>query len=332
MKKVLALVMVLALALSFTACGGSGKKVKTGIAIVSSLSGTNASADESGLAQVDSTVAAVTVDESGKIVSCKIDVAQNKVPVNADGSFDTSLTFKSKQELGTDYGMTPASPIGKEWNEQADAFAAYVVGKTAAEVEAIALLGEDKHFGPDVADLAASCTMNVVDIKAAIVAACNNAQDLGASADDTLGLGLSTDMGSSKLPTADEAGLVQTDTTYAAVTYNKDGKITSTALNCTQAKFDVTVEGAVAPKSETIVPKMEQGDDYGMRAASPIQKEWNEQANAFAAYLTGKTAAEVSATPLLGKDKHFGPDVADLAASCTMNVVAFIDAVGRAMA
>ena len=330
MKKVLALVMVLALALSFTACGGSAKKVKTGIAIVSSLSGTNASADETGLAQVDSTVAAVTVDESGKIVSCKIDVAQNKVPVNADGSFDTSLTFKSKQELGTDYGMTPASPIGKEWNEQADAFADYVVGKTAAEVEAIALLGEDKHFGPDVADLAASCTMNVVDIKAAIVEACNNAQDLGASAEDTLGLGLSTEMSSSKLPTADEAGLVQTDTTYAAVTYDKDGKVTSTLLNCTQAKFDVTTDGTVTPKSETIVPKMEQGDDYGMRAASPIGKEWNEQANAFAAYLTGKTAAEVSAIGVTGE--HSAPDVADLAASCTMNVVAFIDAVGRAMA
>ena len=330
MKKVLALVMVLALALSFTACGGSAKKVKTGIAIVSSLSGTNASADETGLAQVDSTVAAVTVDEDGKIVSCKIDVAQNKVPVNADGSFDTSLTFKSKQELGTDYGMTPASPIGKEWNEQADAFADYVVGKTAAEVEAIALLGEDKHFGPDVADLAASCTMNVVDIKAAIVAACNNAQDLGATAEDTLGLGLSTEMSSSKLPTADEAGLVQTDTTYAAVTYDKDGKVTSTLLNCTQAKFDVTTDGTVTPKSETIVPKMEQGDDYGMRAASPIGKEWNEQANAFAAYLTGKTAAEVSAIGVTGE--HSAPDVADLAASCTMNVVAFIDAVGRAMA
>ena len=56
--------------------------------------------------------------------------------------------------------MTPASPIGKEWNEQADAFAAYVVGKTAAEVEAIGVVGE--HSAPDVADLAASCTMNVV--------------------------------------------------------------------------------------------------------------------------------------------------------------------------
>ena len=331
MKKVLALVMVLALALSFTACGSSAKKVKTGIAIVSSLSGTNASADETGLAQVDSTVAAVTVDESGKIVACKIDVAQNKVPVNADGSFDTSLTFKSKQELGTDYGMTPASLIGKEWNEQADAFAAYVVGKTAAEVEAIALLGEDKHFGPDVADLASSCTMNVVDIKAAIVEACNNAQDLGATAEDTLGLGLSTEMSSSKLPADNEgAGLVQTDTTYAAVTYDKDGKITSTLLNCTQAKFDTTTEGAVTPKSETIVPKMEQGDDYGMRAASPIQKEWNEQATAFATYLTGKTAAEVSGIGVVGD--HNAPDVADLNASCTMNVLGFIDAVTRAMA
>ena len=189
------------------------------------------------------------------------------------------------------------------------------------------------HIAPDVADLAASCTMNVVDIKAAIVEACNTAQDLGATAEDTLGLGLSTEMSSSKLPADNEgAGLVQTDTTYAAVTYDKDGKITSTLLNCTQAKFDTTTEGAVTPKSETLVPKMEQGDDYGMRAASPIQKEWNEQATAFASYLTGKTAAEVSATPLLGADKHFGPDVADLAASCTMNVVAFIDAVGRAMA
>ena len=328
MKKVLALVMVLALALSFTACGGSAKKVKTGIAIVSSYTTADATADAAGNAQVDSTVAAVTVDESGKIVACKIDVAQNKVPVNADGTFDTSLTFKSKQELGTDYGMTPASAIGKEWYEQADAFAAYVVGKTAAEVEAIGVTGD--HNAPDVADLAASCTMNVVDIKAAIVEACNNAQDLGASADDTLGLGLSTEMSSSKLPTADEAGLVQTDTTYAAVTYDKDGKITSTVLNCTQAKMDVTAEGVVTARGDSIVPKQEQGDDYSMRAASAIGKEWNEQADAFAAYLTGKTAAEVSAIGVTGD--HNAPDVADLSASCTMNVLGFIDAVGRAMA
>ena len=61
-----------------------------------------------------------------------------------------------------------------------------------------------------------------------------------------------------------------------------------------------------------------------------VDRRRNKQANAFAAYLTGKTASEVSAIGVTGE--HSAPDVADLAASCTMNVVAFIDAVGRAMA
>jgi hypothetical protein len=39
------------------------------------------------------------------------------------------------------------------------------------------------------------------------------------------------------------------------------------------------------------------GDGYGMRSASKIGKEWNEQANAFAAYVIGKTVDEVKALP-----------------------------------
>ncbi len=73
MKKVLALVMVLALALSFVACGGSSAGVKTGLAIVSGTSPKDASADGAGVAQVDSTAAAVLVDANGKIVACKLD-------------------------------------------------------------------------------------------------------------------------------------------------------------------------------------------------------------------------------------------------------------------
>ena len=328
MKKVLALVMVLALALSFVACGGgSSAGVKTGLAIVSSTSPNDASADGAGVAQVDSTAAAVLVDANGKIVACKLDVAQNKVPVAADGTFDMNLTFQSKQELKEGYNMKGASPIGKEWYEQADAFAAYVIGKTAAEVEAIAVAGD--HSGPDVADLAATCTMNVVDFKAAIVEACNNAQDLGAKADDTLGLGLSTEMSSSsKAPDADGDGLVQADTTYAAVTYGKDGKITSARVNATQAKFDVTAEGKVTAKGD-IVPKMEQKAAYTMKGASPIGKEWFEQAGAFEAYAVGKTAAELAALPAGG---HTTEPAADLAATCTMDIAAFTDAISRAAA
>jgi hypothetical protein len=43
----------------------------------------------------------------------------------------------SKYDLGDLYAMKGSSALGKEWNEQADAFNAAVVGKTAAEVEAM---------------------------------------------------------------------------------------------------------------------------------------------------------------------------------------------------
>ena len=363
MKKAIALVMAACLAFSLVACGGASSStatststasstaasseaasseaasseaaateagVKTGMAIVSNTTVADADADAAGNAQVDSTAAAVLVGEDGKIISCKLDVAQNKVPVNADGSFDTTATFKSKQELKEDYNMKGASAIGKEWYEQANAFAEYVVGMTAEEVRAIEVGGD--HNGPTDADIAASCTMNVTDFIEAIAQATENAQVLGASADDTLALGLSTNMDSSKLPADNEGeGLVQTDTTYAAVTTDADGKITSSIWDCTQAKFTTTEEGVVTAKDETIVPKQTQKEDYGMTAASGIGKEWYEQANAYAAWLVGKTAADVAAVET-DAEGHNGPTDADIAASCTMDVREFNNAVAKALA
>ena len=369
MKKAIALVMAACLAFSLVACGGASSTatststassaaasseaasseaasseaasseaastateagVKTGMAIVSSTDSTkSADADADGLAQVDSTVAAVLVGEDGKIISCKLDVAQNKVPVNADGSFDTTATFKSKQELKEDYNMKGASAIGKEWYEQANAFAEYVVGMTAEEVRAIEVGGD--HNGPTDADIAASCTMNVTDFIEAIAQAAEDAQRLGARADDTLALGLSTNMDSSKLPADNEGeGLVQTDTTYAAVTTDADGKITSSIWDCTQAKFDVTEAGEVTSKGD-IVSKQDLKEEYNMKGASGIGKEWYEQANAYAAWLVGKTAADVAAVET-DAEGHNGPTDADIAASCTMNVLDFNAAVEKALA
>ena len=368
MKKAIALVMAACLAFSLVACGGASSTatststasstaasseaasseaasseaasseaaateagVKTGMAIVSKTSVSDADADADGNAQVDSTAAAVLVGEDGKIISCKLDVAQNKVAVKADGSFDTTATFKSKQELKEEYNMKGASPIGKEWYEQANAFAEYVVGMTAEEVRAIEVGGD--HNGPVDADIAASCTMSVTDFIEAIAQATENAQVLGASAEDTLSLGLSTEFSSSAVQPADNEGegLVQTDTTYAAVTTDADGKITSSIWDCTQAKFTTTEEGAVAAKDETIVPKQTQKEAYGMTAASPIGKEWFEQANAYAAWLVGKTAADVAAVET-DAEGHNGPTDADIAASCTMDVREFNNAVAKALA
>ena len=363
MKKAIALVMAACLAFSLVACGGASSStatststasstaasseaasseaasseaaateagVKTGMAIVSNTTVADADADAAGNAQVDSTAAAVLVGEDGKIISCKLDVAQNKVPVNADGSFDTTATFKSKQELKEDYNMKGASAIGKEWYEQANAFAEYVVGMTAEEVRAIET-NPDAHNGPVDADIAASCTMSVTDFIEAIAQATENAQVLGASADDTLALGLSTNMDSSKLPADNEGeGLVQTDTTYAAVTTDADGKITSSIWDCTQAKFDVTEAGEVTSKGD-IVSKQDLKEEYNMKGASGIGKEWYEQANAYAAWLVGKTAADVAAVET-DAEGHNGPTDADIAASCTMNVLDFNAAVEKALA
>lgn len=72
---------------------------------------------------------------------------------------DMSADVLSKQELGDAYGMKPASGIGKEWFEQADALAAYCVGKTYDEVVAGLAMDEAGHATD--ADLLTGCTMKV---------------------------------------------------------------------------------------------------------------------------------------------------------------------------
>ena len=64
-----------------------------------------------------------------------IDAVQANVNFNAAGTITTDLAAAqpSKNELGADYGMGKVSSIGKEWDEQAAAFASYVTGKTVAE-------------------------------------------------------------------------------------------------------------------------------------------------------------------------------------------------------
>ena len=50
----------------------------------------------------------------------------------------------------------------------------------------------------------------------------------------------------------------------------------------------------ITDKNATFQSKNELGDAYGMRKASSISAEWNEQAAGFAAYITGKTVAEAT--------------------------------------
>ena len=119
----------------------------------------SASAEEDGLAQAYATVGAITMN-GDTITSMVIDAVQASVNFDTAGQITTDLTAAqpSKNQLGDDYGMRKASSIGKEWYEQAAGFAAYVTGKTPAEVSGIAVTEDGKAAD---ADLAASVTISI---------------------------------------------------------------------------------------------------------------------------------------------------------------------------
>ena len=295
--------------------GGSDNAAayKLGMGVVTSTASSAA-----GNAQVDATVAAVILDADGKIVSCAIDVAQNKMDVT-DGEVPedaASMTFKSKKEKLEEYGMKPASAIGKEWYEQAEAFEAYVVGKTTDET------------------LKAGCTMSISDFISATVKACSDDSAADFTGDAKLALTTSTSVNSATASAADgEDGTAAMYTSFAAVAVDGEGKLAAVCYDEVQPKvtFDEAGEITSDPTAE-IKTKREKKDEYGMRSASAISAEWFEQNQAFETFVTGKTSAEISAIPTETTDNgHVVTTDETLKAGCTMSVGGMIQTVVKAM-
>ena len=135
-----------------------------------------------GSTQVDATVAAVVTDADGKIVACRIDVAQNKFDLT---KFETesAKVFETKRELKERYNMaaygTPNVEGGTvlEWYVQSAAFSKHVVGMTAAEILAMETTEVNHHFISTDADLlAAGCTMQITGICAVVAQAAEYAR------------------------------------------------------------------------------------------------------------------------------------------------------------
>jgi predicted small lipoprotein YifL len=346
MKRILSITMVLSLALfMFAGCGSTGSTtaptsaapstetsaapsssapaettdntVKTGLGIVSSIAKSAEPGEKDGLAEVDSMIAAVTVDKDGKIVKCVIDAAQTKINFSKEGKIltDVKSEFKTKQELKTEYGMLKNSKIGKEWNEQADAFAAYVVGKTVEEVKGIAVSAEGTAADTE---LSSSVTVHIGDFIAAVEKAVNNAQDFGAKAGDKLGLGVTTNIAKSADVTADKEGLAQAYSIYTASTFAEDGKVTSCVIDASQSNVNFDKTGKITTDLKAALQsKDELKENYGMKKASKIGKEWYEEAAAFAQYVTGKTLDEIKGIAVSAEGV---PTAAELTGSVTVHI------------
>ncbi len=314
---------------SQSAAPSAEETAKTGLAVIPSVAKSTPAGTEEGLAEADSLAAAVLVTSDGKILACNIDSVQSKISFTADGKLktDKTTTFKTKQELGEEYGMKKASKIGKEWNEQADAFAKYVLGKTADEVKGIAI--DDKGYTTEP-DLTSSVTIHVTDFISAVEKAVANAKALGAKPTDKLGLGITTEMSKSKDATAQEEGLAEAYSLYSVVTTGDSKKITSCYLDGTLSDVKFDSKGAITSDIKTATKtKQELKEEYGMKKASKIGKEWYEQADAFSTYVREKSADEVKGIAV--SSEGYAAD-ADLISSVTIHIAPLIALVEKAAA
>jgi len=337
MKKQIKSLLTLALsALLIAGCGNTNQgekkttegKVKTGLAVISSASSSKDAGESDGLAQVDSTVVAVTVNDSGKIVKCYIDGVQTKINFTKEGKLITALDTKvsTKSELGTAYGMGKASSIGKEWSEQISALANYVEGKTIDEVKGISV---NETGVPTDSELKSSVTIKIGGYISAIEKAVQNAKDLGASSSDKLGLGVKTNIEKSK-DAGESDGTAQAYSSYVAVTFDINGKITSSIIDASQTDVKFSKEGKItSDKNEKYKTKNELGAGYGMAKASSIGKEWFEQADALSKYVVGKTSSEVSG---IAVDQTTAPTGSDLKSSVTIKIGEYVECITKANA
>lgn len=332
MKKVLALVLCAVLVASmFTLAGcGGNTELKMGLGVYSYLdSVASADAEKNGSANAVTTVAAVLLDASGKIVKAAIDVADNKLQFTAAGEFVAAGEFKTKYEAKEGYGMKAYGGSAKEWYEQADAFCTLLVGKTVQEVNA--MVATDGKGNTDVVN--AGCTIVVTDFVKAVEKAIANATESKATQNDTLKLGIVSAQSGTKNATDDSDGENTTETTISAAALNKDGKVTALAIDCVAlgVKFDKTGK-TTAEGGKEVATKNESGEKYGMAQygndlnGDGVVKEWNEQAKVFANACLNKNAAEVSA--LAAENGYAAADVQT--AGCTINVAAFVKATVKA--
>lgn len=131
-------------------------------------------------AQVDTVMIATAFDKDGKVVGTLIDNAQTKINFDKEGKVtsDKNAEQKTKVELGNEYGMIKASKIQKEWFQQADALAKWMVGKSVDEIKGMKTKKvDDAHPAvPDVAELTSSVTVSVQDYIAGLEESFKNAK------------------------------------------------------------------------------------------------------------------------------------------------------------
>ena len=331
MKKILTTICAVAMLAGCTAGGSKKSSINTtstkeetaaivmvGTGSVTSVSNKVKEGSDT-TAQFDTTFASVVL-EGNVIKYVYFDVAQDKVTYDATGhvTSDNSASM-SKKDLGDNYGMKDKSSIKKEWYEQVEALEKWAVGKTVEEVLNMPTTQKDeKHTVPADKDLMTGCTIGVTGFQQALDKAVKNAVEVKDVA--SVGSAILTDV-SGKDATAEKSGEAKASSTYGVVALDKDGKVVFTQTDVAQNAVKFTTAGALDGEAMAVPTKGEKKDEYGMKKASAIGKEWFEQNQAFDEWTVGKTSKEISGMEVTTNEagKTVTADK-DLMTGCTMGV------------
>lgn len=291
MKKIISLILLACMIFSFAACGGGetpDPETPETPETPAEKSYTLSLAVDEGIKTISRggvTVVALAIvfDADGKIVAARFDSVQPKFALNADKTDVVAVDrVDTKVELGDAYtGMSDS------WKDEAAAFEAFLVGKTAAEVAALEFVKDGADAG-----LVAGCTMvsSMPAFQALIAKAAAYERKVAFKTAETVTLGFAMDTKVSG--SVADGGKINID--FAAVAM-AGGKIAAAMIDSAEAKYDLAIaEGALTVTlNEYKGTKNEQGDNYGMGAIGKV--EWYAQAQKLADATVGKTAAEIDA-------------------------------------
>lgn len=311
----------------------SGEIIKLGlgqeISIASSKDGED---DKPATGQADVTMAAVGFDADDKVVSVTIDTVQSKVDVDKEGKVvsDINEEVDSKKVLKEDYNMKGASDIGKEWYEQIEALEEWMIGKTIDEITGMKVKEDEDALIPDEEELISSVTVKVGDYIAAVSKAWDNVIEVEDGA--TVGLGSKTVVDGTKDSEDGNPAVVGANTTMTATAFDGDGDVVGSIIDVVQVKIEIEDGKILTDTNEEILTKHELKEDYNMKGASEINKEWYEQAEALQEWMIGKSVSEITGMEVTERDEtHIAvPDIEELTSSVTITVEDYLEVVQRA--
>ncbi len=130
-----------------------------------------------------------------------------------------------------------------------------------------------------------------------------------------------------------KAGAAQVDTMMCAVVVDASGKVVSIRFDTAQTKVTFDEAGKITSDKAVEYPtKRELGDEYGMKKASSIGKEWFEQVDAIEKWMTGKTADQIKGMKVKTTEEGTVSDEADLTSSATIKIDEFLEVAAEAIA